>query len=201
MGYAIRVSMRWTRKRCSWLREWQIRIGVGRIDTIVVHRVRLEAPVRSHIKIVSEGKDRTLLDRRLSGTVPALAEVIAAADEVKQRQVALAAVEYAFGKSPQSIGLQEASDALRSRQFGDSPIRQWLRKEFLGAKVQSAKAFDVGDDDLGRGYSRYAQALAAAHYALLENAEEAALEAVYEARHVGTEAEISAVVARVVNSA
>jgi hypothetical protein len=134
------------------------------------------------------------LDRRLTGTIPALAETIAHATPAAQRHIGLAAPEYAFSKSPDTVGRKESIAALRSGQYGDSPLHQWLRKEFLAAKVRSAKAYNIGDDSTGAGQSRYAQALASAQSALLENAEEAALEAVYEARHVGTEEEIVTVV-------
>jgi hypothetical protein len=122
------------------------------------------------------------LDRRLTSTVPALAKVISDADPSQQRRLAHTSVEFAYTASPHKEGAAETLAAIDAGQFGDSALRQWLRQQFQAAMVRSAQADTAGDHQAALAYNLHRHALAAAHYALLEDAEEAALEAAYEAR-------------------
>jgi hypothetical protein len=123
-----------------------------------------------------------MADSGIASRSPELAAAISAADVATQRRLALAATEYAFFLSPFKDGAQEAVAALRKGGFGDSPLKRWLEVESDKAWAHSADASEAGDDAQALALNTYRHALGTACSALDEDAEAAAIEAVYEAR-------------------
>lgn len=128
---------------------------------------------------------------RLGSINPDLATKISNATAESQRKVAIRLTELLFSKTIDQSGATEVRQALEAGQFGDSPLRAWLLDE--GAKAERlAKQASQSDDKAGTDHeAARASALKAAHYALDNDPERAALETAYVGRFSNSPGEVA----------
>lgn len=119
-------------------------------------------------------------DVRLASIDRGLAEQISVASPATQRRIALTAVEYGLAEVHGQAGVVDAAAAaLRAGRYGDASLRSQLREEAARANVASDMSAENGDHATGVALAARAGAAMAAYYALLEDPEKAALDAVY----------------------
>ncbi len=98
--------------------------------------------------------------------------------------IVIAADGRPFPVAPDQSGAEAVLTALRTGQYGETPLRAWLREQWLDAEAHSDNAAEAGDDAAGVGYARRARAFAASYHAVAADTEAAALDSVYEARNM-----------------
>jgi hypothetical protein len=106
---------------------------------------------------------------------------LAAASAEQRRRVATRAAEIAIAHH--ALEFPEALAALRAGRFGDCELRAavWVRVDAYDESYFDAE--DAGDDATARREFAHARAASALYFALSANPDEAAANALYEARH------------------
>ncbi len=131
------------------------------------------------------------LNLRLTATNPDLAAKISEASPSMQREIALRVVELLFAEADERAGTAETMAALRAGHFGDSPLRTWLLEYGSAADKLARQAWKANDKAKTDQEQAKASAFKAAHYALSEDSEQAALEVVYVGRFSNVPGEVA----------